>query len=323
MSESIGKLVCLAAEQLCDELGPLVRGDDQVSFEAAYERIAKAQDACLATLASSSLWGRSNQMPSGDFWKIAGWVVSHGPLQRRAREKPHGYAGDFEMLDQIAHDQIDQELLPGAFDRYFQDQAAPKAVRNRTQQIADQIVQTVRRRSDHVKICSVGSGPAADLKRAIEQLETNETSRMEVALFDLDPTALELAKSRLEAFQVNVNAHRVNLFRIARVQKLSSLLADSDLIFCSGLFDYLSHDDAVGMLRMFWQQLRQDGRLMAFNFSTQNRSRAYMEWFGNWYLVYRTIDQMRQLALDAGWSDDQFTVRSEAENVNLFIEAHK
>jgi hypothetical protein len=330
MSNRVTEQINAAAAVICDQLGPLVRGEELLPFDAALARIEHAQDACLDQLAQTGLWGRENQMPSGDFWKRAGWIVRQGPLQWHAREKPHGYAGDYEMLDQIADDRIADirhadDVLPAAFDRYFQDQAAPKAVRNRTVEIANRIVDTVRRHPDRrVKIASVGSGSAPDVRWALQALDPSETARLDVSLFDLDPHALDFAATKLDRLpQRQLQTHRVNLLRFARLPTLVTLLAEADLIFCSGLFDYLTRNDAVAMLKAFWSQLRSGGSLLVFNFSPLNPSRAYMEWFGNWYLEYRTPEAMRQLGHDAGWSDHEFAVQVEQENVNLFIEAWK
>ena len=321
---NVSELVRVAADRLVQQLGPMVNGSEQFPFDETLSRVTIAQDECLAALSQTGLWGRDNQMPSGDFWKIAGHVVGHGPLQLRAREKPHGYAGDFEMLDQIAEDRVADELLSGAFDRYFQNQPAPRAVRNRTQEIADRIVAVVRETPTNsaIKICSVGSGSASDVRCALGQLNPSEIQRLDVHLLDLDPAALAFASRKLLELNCHAHSHRVNLFRLAKVPRLTELLDGSGLIFCSGLFDYLTHSDAVAMLRAFWSQLDDGGQLLAFNFA-EHSSRAYMEWFGNWYLEYRDLDAMHQMAVDAGWQESDYAVAAEEENVNLFIKARK
>ena len=95
---SVSVVIEHAAMTLCEELGAVVRGEEVLSFDETYARIEHAQNNCLRQLAATDLWGRDNQIPSSQFWKKAGWVVGCGPLQRHAREKPRGYAGDFEML---------------------------------------------------------------------------------------------------------------------------------------------------------------------------------------------------------------------------------
>jgi hypothetical protein len=77
------------------------------------------------------------------------------------------------------------------------------------------------------------------------------------------------------------------------------------------------------MLGFFWHRLAEGGRLLVGNFSPHNPTRAFMEWIGNWYLTYRTPDDMRRLALDAGIPEEHFSIGSEALGVDLFVIARK
>lgn len=324
---SVSDVIDHAATTLCGDLGAVVRGEEVLSFDETYARIEHAQNNCLRQLAATDLWGLDNQIPSSQFWKKAGWVVGCGPLQRHAREKPRGYAGDFEMLERISAQTLSPGVVPGAFDQFFQYQAAPRAVRNRNVLIAEKIVDSVCQRAakQSVKIVSVGSGPAADVRRAVAELAEAELQRLNIVLLDIDPHALEFAQVQLQD-QIpagGLATHRVNLFRIPRQQHVAQLLDGADLIICAGILDYLNQHDAAALLAVLWSGLRRDGKLLAFNLSSANPSRAYMEWFGNWYLTYRTHDQMHELGQCVGWRDRQFVVDAEDELTNLFIEATK
>lgn len=323
MSPPLSDILDKAATTLCGELGRIVRGKEVLSFHETYARIEHAQNDCLRQLAATELWGRDNQLPSSELWKKAGWVLGCGPLQRHAREKPRGYAGDFEMLERISAQTLSSGVVPGAFDQFFQNQAAPRAVRNRNVLIADKIVHAVRQRASdrQIKIISVGSGPAADVRRAVGELAQPELQKLNILLLDIDPHALEFAQVQL-VDQLPAGAlatHRVNLFRIPRQQQVVQLLDGGDLIICAGILDYLTQHDAAALLAVLWSGLRRDGELLAFNFSPANPSRAYMEWFGNWYLNYRTQDQMRELGQRVVGRDRGFVVDAEDELTNLFI----
>ncbi|MEM8680474.1 MAG: hypothetical protein AAGF97_14085, partial [Planctomycetota bacterium] len=98
---------------------------------------------------------------------------------------------------------------------------------------------------------------------------------------------------------------------------------NADLIVCPGFFDYLDQREMAELLRFFYDQLRADGQLVAFNFAEPNPSRAYMEWIGNWYLVYRTPDDLRAARHEAGIPESQESLGAEAENVNLLIQVDK
>jgi hypothetical protein len=65
------------------------------------------------------------------------------------------------------------------------------------------------------------------------------------------------------------------------------------------------------------------GMLLVGNFAPHHATRAYMEWFGNWYLLYRTAEQFEQLGLAAGIPAGQFHIGAERLGADLFLVARK
>jgi len=312
------------AETLIESLTPVLAAPEGFDSKAIFACIESAQSRCLSDLAGTTLWGKDNQLPSSEFWQIAGSTVERGPLQWHARAKPHGYSGDFEMLHRIANNLLSQGKLEQEFDRFFQKQSAPHAVRSRTRLVAEAIKETVASTRSTVRVASVGSGPAADVRLALSELSTQERARLKITLLDLDPYALEFAKSRIQEYNANeelISYERVNLFRLPRNRHLTESLSDTNLVFCTGLFDYLEDHDAVQMLRCLNSLTSQDGRLMVFNFEKDNPSRAYMEWFGNWYLIYRNQEDLNRLARTA--SLPPWKIRADGTGYNLYIDRQR
>lgn len=275
----------------------------------------------LDGLSATGCWGEANRLPSSELWRIAGPWLQVGSLQLRARTKPRGYAGDFEMLTQICERAVCDHPLGSAFDRFFQSQAAPQAVRCRTDLIAGAIADFVRAKpAGTVHVASVGSGPAIDIERACRALTPAQRQALRVRLLDLDPAALEDARWRLTPWldPAQVQPVRENLFRLAQPGRGGGLLDGVDVLICSGLFDYLDDAAAAAMLARFWQSLRPAGQACVFNFAPHNPSRAYMEWVGNWYLLYRTAEQMRDVAMRAGIPAEHVAVSAEPTGVNLY-----
>jgi SAM-dependent methyltransferase len=281
---------------------------------------------CLVRLAATDCWGEANRLPSSELWRIAGPILEVGSLQHHARFKPHGYAGDYEMLSRISEQSCCGHPLGRVFDRYFLRQAAPEAVRARTQHIAATLVaHCLRRPRQEYQIASVGSGPAIDVFEALAAMPKPCLASARVRLLDLDPTALDVARGRLEPLlpQRSLDAIRTNLFRLAQGARGARELRSPDFLVCAGLFDYLDDEPAASLLSLFWRQLAEGGVLLVGNFAPHNPSRAYMEWIGNWYLKYRTIDDMEKLATVAGIPREQFRVGCERTGVDLFLVAWK
>src|SRR5690606_37362447 len=86
--------------------------------------------------------------------------------------------------------------------------------------------------------------------------------------------------------------------------RASELVPPADFLFCTGLFDYMADGPAVDLLALMWRQLSSGGLLLVGNFAPNNPSRAYMEWVGNWYLLYRSPAQLSALADAAGIPPD-------------------
>lgn len=280
----------------------------------------------LEQLESTGFHGETNRLPSGELWRVAEPWLCRGVLQRRAREKPRGYAGDFEMLNMIALHSLSADPWGNAFDQFFQDEAAPRAVRERLGCVADAIVETVigHEHTQPVHVVSIGCGPAIDIRWAAERLSPEERRGLRVTLLDLDPGAIEFAQASLEPLlsAAQIDCRRENLYRLPRRREAAGLV-DADFVACTGLGDYLEPTDAATLLRAMWDSLRPSGRLQMFNFLTTNPSRPYMEWIGNWYLRYRTLDELAELARAAKLPADASRVITDSANVVGRIEATK
>ena len=149
-----------AAETLVAELQDVEQFTDSNDSQ---RRVDVALDRCLAALSSTGLVGRGNQGPSQVLWKIAGDLLVRGDLQWRARSKPRGYAGDFEMQTDFWLGRECDDALGRLFDRYFLKQQAVEAVRARMDLIAGVIAaRCAASPQDEFRCVSTGSGPGID-----------------------------------------------------------------------------------------------------------------------------------------------------------------
>jgi extracellular factor (EF) 3-hydroxypalmitic acid methyl ester biosynthesis protein len=316
-----------AAETLVADLNRAEQSSHGWQDDAfAQTLVDTALDRCLATLASTGLWGRDNQLPSSEFWQIAGPILERGSLHCRARFKPRGYAGDYETFVMFWEKSVCDDPLGRLFDHYFQRQTAVEAVRARTEAVAAAIVEHVLRGGRRpYSIASIGSGPVIDIEQAVMRLSEPRRKDLAIQLFDLDEAALEHAGRRLQPWlnQHQCTIRRENLYRLAERRNATELLAPADFIFCTGLFDYLPDESAIRLLRLMWQQLKPGGILIVGNFAPHNPTRAYMEWFGNWYLLYRTPEQFAELAIAAKISHEQFRVTADRTGVELLLVASR
>lgn len=317
MNEDVTALVRTAAQDL------LLAIDAAGHEDAA---ITRALDSCLDSLNRLGLVGEGNRLPSSDLWNIAGHRLARGWLQHRACTKPRGYAGDHELLERIYHGRLTDDPLGACFDRYFQAAAAPQAVRNRMHLMTGWLVEALRHsppRRVHVGL--VGSAAALEIAAALAQVSPWQRSAVRVTLLDLDPAALEFARTLLAPLLATgqLSTTAANIFRLPDRPQLARPLADADLIFCPGLFDYLADDAAKGMLAALYQPLAPGGRLVVFQFAPHNPTRAYMEWFGNWYLVYRSLAELQHVVETAKLPGAAASYGAEPLGIDLYVSLTK
>ncbi len=301
MDPEIRQIAMAAGKRLKQRLRTADQQWQQVASQGRLDlAVAEALDEAMNALRQTDLWGPGNRMASNEFWQEAESWLRHGALQVRARTKPRGYAGDFVMLRSICELTRCDHPLGGAMDQYFLNEAAPRAVRQRTNLVAERLVQRCGRFPNApLRIVSVGSGPAIELQQALQALGREERHRVRITLLDLDQQALDYARETLLPMldcAEQLKVLRVNLARLSGNASIAAELAPADYLFCPGFFDYLDTDAAATMLDLFSRSLAPGGEMTVFNFGPANPSRAYMEWIGNWYLTYRDEAAMWQLA---------------------------
>ncbi|MEW6161031.1 MAG: class I SAM-dependent methyltransferase, partial [Verrucomicrobiota bacterium] len=95
-----------------------------------------------------------------------------------------------------------------------------------------------------------------------------------------------------------------------------------DLVYCAGLFDYLSDRICKRLMEIFYEILAPGGLLLASNVDSSNPSRNWMEYVVEWHLVYRDRKQLETLVPEKAPRDSWFT-RAEPTGVNVFVGVHK
>jgi extracellular factor (EF) 3-hydroxypalmitic acid methyl ester biosynthesis protein len=92
-------------------------------------------------------------------------------------------------------------------------------------------------------------------------------------------------------------------------------------IYSMGLFDYLATPVAKVVIESLYRLLNQGGELIIGNFHVSNPSRNFMEYWGDWYLIHRTEDELRNLLPDA--DSAEVDIIFEDTRSQMFLHAKK
>jgi extracellular factor (EF) 3-hydroxypalmitic acid methyl ester biosynthesis protein len=236
-----------------------------------------------------------------------GEAMSSRTMQGYAVQKPHGYAGDYEIIDKIYTRSVSHDPQLTKWDLYFHAQHAPRAVRNRKRYFIEE-VSRMASQYDLLHILNVGCGPGRDM---YEYLKKNTHSNVTFECVDLDQDAILFAQALCSKFGNRVSFHHKNIFRFKTRKHY-------DLIWSAGLFDYLTDKQFVMLLKRLSKLLNEEGEMIIGNFSTDNPTRPYME-FAEWYLQHRDKEHLLSLADRAGFSHNDVYVGEEDQGINLFL----
>lgn len=244
---------------------------------------------------------------SQELTNVMGDAISLDTMQGFVFQKPHGYAGDFEIIERI----YDQYLSPKEelknWDAYFHQASAAKAVINRKTYFKS-LLRDIEKHHSKANILNVASGPARDI---FEYYLENPDSDINFECVDQDTNAIEFASSRCRFVEDKVNFNKAN----ALYYKTDKTF---DLVWSAGLFDYFNDTVFVKALKRLSKYVKSNGELVVGNFCKSNPNRHYMELL-NWQLHHRTSQELISLAKKAGFSDDQLSIGKEVEGVNLFL----
>lgn len=226
-------------------------------------------------------------------------------IMRRTNLKPRGYAGDAEIMRMIYENRYEgRYVFNQLLHKHAVEHPGAQAVRNRRRMIP-RILRDVLERFPAIgthgfRILSVACGPAWELQDLFRSAE--DFARFSCTLLDQDEEALELARQgirRIEAARgIHLEASYVgdSVRTMLRERDLAARFGRFHLAYSMGLFDYLTTPVARAVLARLWELVLPGGTLVVGNFHPGCRSRAYMDYWCDWALGYRTEEEFRALA---------------------------
>jgi extracellular factor (EF) 3-hydroxypalmitic acid methyl ester biosynthesis protein len=260
-------------------------------------------------------------------------LVLCAPFVHRTYQKPLGYAGDYEMVNMILRDPREgASLFAKVVNMFFVAAPPAEAHRNRITYLSGMLAREARRSSREgqiLKVFNLGCGPAKEVQDLLMYEDLCE--RTDFTLLDFNDETLERTSRLLNELKmkhrrstpirtVKKSVHQV-LKEGARVNP-SDKNEVYDVVYCAGLFDYLSDRVCRRLLEIFYEMVAPGGLLVATNVDASNPVRHMMEYVMEWHLIYRDADGFLKLAPEV-CDPDRVRVSKDDTGVNLFLEIRK
>jgi hypothetical protein len=235
-------------------------------------------------------------------------LLHQDPFTHRAFSKPRGYAGDAEMMDYIygREDQRDPppaEPIGRQVFEYTTLAPASEGVRARRAFMSAKIDQSADLRNrPHILSIAAGHLREASLSVAVRRRRTGR-------FLALDADAQSAAEVERSYAAYGIETVTASFTRLLGRQ---SHQGEFDLVYSTGLFDYLNQRTGRRLVSSMFQMLRPGGSLIVANFLPGVRDIGYMEAFMDWNLVYRSRSEMIDLTAEIP--------ESEVKGINIVSE---
>ena len=312
----------------------VLHGEGSLARTALIQRMRSTVVADILR-ASEEIDAASRNAPPDHAQAMVQWSRRHlhallmqAPSMHRAANKPFGYPGDYEVMRFIYEKPFEgSSLFAKAISLAFDQTRASCAVRHRKDLVKREVRRLIQSRRRPVRVLAVACGPAQDLLELFsEPLEL--AAPVEIVLFDQDKGALAYAYARLKPVidplqgRVKILYLHDSIKRLLRDANLFVPFGAFDLIYSVGLFDYLRHTTAVGLARNLVARLGPGGRALIANMVPESPSRWYLEYHLDWFLNYRTREQLLELAERAA-PGARLNLLEEESGVNPFVEIQR
>lgn len=218
----------------------------------------------------------------------------------RARSKPRGFTGDFEMLDAIYDQEPKSTGIGGYLDRYFLNADLARAVRSRLECIKRFLVKESLNRAMRMSVLNVASGPGREFSSGFEEVSRN----VRLTCVDTDQAALDCLRRSVNkevAADLDLNCVCYSALRMTSPERNIEQFGESDIIYSVGLCDYLSDKYLIRILSSWRRSIAPQGIVyVAFKDCKKYVASEY-QWHADWHFYQRTEEDCLKLLEDAGY----------------------
>ena len=257
------------------------------------------------------------------------------PFLHRTFTKPLGYAGDYEMVNMLQRNPFEgNSLFAKIVNLWFWEQPPAEAHRNRLlfleRRVGEEAMRLARG-GKTLRVFNFACGPAVEIQHFLQNSPL--ASRVSFLLADFNQETLDYARRQFRAvrgFDLVEGAFKFQKKSVQQLLKESDKIAAAakdagqqyDLVYCAGLFDYLSDRTCRELMNAFYNFVAPGGVLLATNVDASNPRRPTMDMIMEWHLIYRDPKGFMTLCPDGAAAED-CSIVADATGVNIFLECRK
>jgi len=221
-------------------------------------------------------------------------IVSKSYFMNRARTWPQGYPGDYKTLEGVYRNIPMSSGIGFYFDKHFLSTTLSIAVRERKETLRELLRGEMASRQS-LTILDIACGSCREL---FELAADIKESGAKITCIDFDSDALNFSAKRLfyAGISRQIELRKYNALRMVSHERNLKEFGMQDVIYSTGLFDYLEDDVLIRLINSLYELLNTNGKLIvSFKDRRCYRTQEY-HWLVDWNAFFqRTEEDMRAL----------------------------
>ena len=228
-------------------------------------------------------------------WFSLSWIGN------RARTKPSGFAGDYEMLVKLYEEETPARGLGAYLDLCISELPLANAVRGRKDLVREFLENEINSREGDLRILDIACGPCREF---LDWPEFAGRS-IEVIAMDNDPVALEYIEATVASQlppSTKLTPVRYNAMRARNSEATKKNFGTFDIIYSVGLADYLTDEHLIGIFAGLGDSLNEKGALVIAFKDTDRYDETPYQWHLDWFFYQRTVEDVLNVYENAGFN---------------------
>lgn len=251
------------------------------------------------------IWDIVNLMDRNNYFKYRTYyqelllnkIILNSEINKHIYYKPLGYSGDYQIMNYIYDFHGDEnylghssyEMLINNYSCNIDISCSNIRRKNYFKKKISEVITT----NNNAKILNVACGPARELIELME--ENQELPSFDMVCLDQEKKALDYLQNKLSTLRniknksVRIIYENKDIASFFKKELFKKKAANYDLVYASGLFDYLNDRSCKKLVSFFCDLLKSTGEFIVCNADRDNqRQCAYYEFLQEWELLYRT-----------------------------------
>lgn len=292
-------------------------------FKATREAVDEVCDACEKYEMAVGYNKQMIKNAQAEFRKNTEYFLSKSYLAKHARTWPQGYQGDYMMVESV----YKNTPLSGGIGYYLDKQllyaTLSVAIRSRRETLRDILKKELENRSCP-NVLDIACGSCREI---LEIAPDIKKANAKITCVDFDSDALKFSLDRLSYADLQaeqIEFRKYNALKMTNYERNLREFGMQDIIYSTGLFDYLDDKVLIPLLNSLYKLLSPGGTLIASFKDCQRYKTSDIHWLLAWDgFLQRTEEDMYNLFEKAEIPYKALNASRENSGVIIFFTAKK